>query len=175
LPIALTNYPAEPFNSYASLDFFKERLDIQLRSYVGKTDDQMSSALIQATEYANIRFAFNGYPKIKGQSNQFPREECYDNRGDRVEGIPLALQRAVCEYAWMVLNGKDLMPDPVQDERGQVVKSISEKVGPLATDIEYEVSQGQRFPSYPKADGLLYSAGLVRRRGGFSVGHLAIG
>jgi hypothetical protein len=170
MPITLTTYPTEPFNSYASLAYFKARLDVQLRVWAGKTDDQMSSALIAATEYMDVRHGYVGYPKVAGQSRQWPREEAYDCRGDKVTGIHVALQNACCEYAWRHLNGLDLMPDPTADEFGQVVKSKDEKVGPIATSIEYETSRGTRLPVYPKADSILYAAGLVVRRSGLTIG-----
>jgi hypothetical protein len=172
LAIILTEHPAEPFNSYASIQYFKDRMDLKLRSYVGKTDDQIASALITATEYADIRWGFVGYMKEKGQSRQWPRLEAYDIRGDLIEGIPAALKNAVCEYAWRVLNGGELMPDPTLDERGQVIKSIAEKVGPIETDIVYDNTKGVRLPSYPNADNLLIAAGLVARKAGFTVGTL---
>ena len=172
MPIALTEYPTEPFNSYASIAYFKARMDQKLRSYVGKTDDQIASALIEATEYADIRWSFVGYRAEKGQSREWPRREAYDMRGDLVEGIHTALKNAVCEYAWRVLNGQVLMPDPTVDERGQVVKSIQEKVGPIETDITYDNDKGVALPSYPHADNLLHAAGLVARKRGFTVGYL---
>jgi hypothetical protein len=173
MPIALTTHPAEPFNSYASLEYFKARLDNQLRVYTGKTDDQMRSALIAATEYADIRHAFVGYPKLAGQSRQWPREEAYDARGDKVVGVHVALQNATCEYAWRQLNGLELMPDPTADAFGQVVKSREEKVGPISESVTYETAYGRQLPIYPAADNLLTAAGLVRRRSGFTVGSLA--
>jgi hypothetical protein len=160
LPITLTVYPTEPANSYASLEYFKA------------DDEQLKAALIEATEYADVRHAYVGYPKEKGQSRQWPREEAYDNRGDKVEGIHTALANAVCEYAWRALNGV-LMPDPSQDAYGQVVKSREEKVGPVSESVSYETTRGQQLPFYPKADGLLAAAGLIRRAPGVSIHTIA--
>ncbi len=173
MPVTLTVYPAEPFNSYASLAYFKARLDQKLRVYVGKTDDQLMAALVDATEYMDIRHSYVGYPAVAGQSRQWPREEAYDCRGDKVVGIHTALKDACCEYAWRGLS-TELMPDPVADETGQVVKSKEEKVGPLSTSVTYETVKGMRVPTFPRADGLLYAAGLVRRRSGMTVGNLGI-
>jgi hypothetical protein len=173
VPIVLTEYPTEPFNTYASLAFFKTRLDNQLRSYTGKTDEQLKAALIASTEYMNVRHSYVGYMAEAGQSNQWPRREAYNVRGDIQVGIPLAVQQACCEYAWRQLNAGDLMPDPTADDTGQVIKSKSEQVGPLETSVSYETDQGVQLPCYPKADGILNAAGLVRRRGGFTVGSIA--
>jgi hypothetical protein len=67
------------------------------------------------------------------------------------------------------------MPSPTQDETLRVVKSKSEKVGPISTDVEYSEQAGYDMPVFPAIDRLLYRHGLVVRKGGIGVGTVTRG
>jgi len=167
--------PVAGANAYVSVAFFKARMDAKLRSYAGKTDDQLIAAITAATEYVDTRFRFVGYRVAAGQSTEWPRQNAYDDRGDRVVGVPDAVMKATCDYAFRALSA-ELMPDATRDESGQVVKSKTEKVGPLEESVEY-ATYFASMPEYPAADRLLSSRGLVCSAaiGGFAVHNTARG
>ena len=172
-----SNPPVTGANSYSSLLAFKARLDSQLRVYAGKTDPQLEAALIAATEYMDTRFNFIGYRVAADQATEWPRQNAWDDRGDRVEGVPSQVIRACQEYAWRALTlVGGLAPDPVRDETGQAVQSKSSTVGPLSESVTY-ASVFATMPEYPQADRLLTSRGLVCKPsiGGFAVLNTARG
>lgn len=115
--------------------------------------------LRDATDYIELRFAsrFRGSRNTEEQALSFPR--------DGASVVPVAVQRATAEYAVRALAGP-LLADPVTDERGQQVKSKSEKLGPLEEKIEYADTSANVFKPYPAADMLLKSllrpTGLIR-------------
>ncbi|MNV94103.1 hypothetical protein D3C71_1888740 [compost metagenome] len=114
-----------------------------------------------------------GYQYAKGQTTEWPRSAAYDKRGDRLEGIPLPVVWATCEYALRALSA-DLLADPDRDSTGQAIKSKSEEVGPIKESIEYQDYGGFQLPSYPLADAILRSRGLIvtTGAGGISFGDL---
>lgn len=69
-------------------------------------------------------------------------------------GIPETLKMATVEYAVRSLDGP-LMPDPVVEETGQMVRRRSEKVGPIEEELVYQNSIGEIFKTYPEADRLI--------------------
>lgn len=173
--IVQTNPPTAGANAYVSLAYFKVYLDLRRRSYVGKSNEDLEAAIVEATAYQDVRFPYGGYRAKKGQSTQFPRLDAYDDRGDRAEGTPDAVERACCEYAWRALTSGPLMPDPERDPSGLAVKSYSEGVGPIRESVEFDQYSAGAMPSYPAADAILTSSGLVStggRTSGFFVADL---
>lgn len=150
-------------NSYASVDFADSYFaDRNQTEWVG-TDEIKQAALIRATDYIDVRFSnmFFGEKKLSTQAMSFPRVS------DRFPEMPVALQRACCEYALRALTAK-LLPDPVIDATGQGLERIRERVGPIETETRYQY-QGPGtvrtiLRPYPFADGLLKD--LIRSSGG---------
>lgn len=112
-----------------------------------------------ATDYIELRFSsrFRGQRSNEEQALSFPR--------DAAKVVPLGLQRACVEYAVRALQAP-LIADPLVDTSGLVVKSTSEKLGPMEEKVEYATTARDLFKPYPAADLLLKSllrpSGLIR-------------
>lgn len=166
--------PVDGANSYTTVSVFRAYHGARGTDVALYTDQQVEFALIKATQYVDVRFNFVGYQYAKGQDTEWPRSSAFDKRGDRLSGIPKPLAQAVCEYALRSLAA-DLLADPVR-EVGRQVKSRTEEVGPIKESVEYEGSAGFQMPSYPLADRILISKGLViGNLGGLSVGDVGRG
>lgn len=114
-------------------------------------DDPKLAALVRATDYINNRFVFKGSKFVDTQALEFPRTYI----GIAGAQMPEKLKRATYEYALRALNAA-LAPDPVMDDRGLLVQSKTEKVGPLEESTTYkDGGQLQIFRAYPEADMLL--------------------
>ena len=150
-------------NSYAPVAFADSYFTDRNQTAWTGTDEVKKAALIQATDYIELRFSnlFFGDKKTSDQSLSFPRIS------DRFSEMPVALQRACCEYALRALTTK-LLPDPVIDPTGQGLERTRERVGPIETETRYQY-QGPGtvrtiIRPYPFADGLLKD--LIRNGGG---------
>lgn len=163
--MAITVYPDLAANGYVSLQEAKDYWSSRLKVVTGKTDAELEAAIILATQYLDLRFRFVGYRELQGQALEWPRSYAYDDRGDRVIGVPQAVKHACCEYAFRALS-KELMADPTRDDSGRVVKSKEEKVGPISESVDYSEFSGFALPVYPFADRMLYQRRLVRRSPG---------
>lgn len=171
MPITVTTYPNPAANGYVSLvearAYWAERL---MTNILTGDDDAVASAIIKATQYLDSRFTFVGYRELKDQVREWPRAYAYDDRGDTVTAVPVAVKNATCEYAFRALS-TSLMADPARDEAGRAVKSKTEKVGPISEAVEYSEFGGYELPVYPAADRMLIVRGLVKgRSGGLTVG-----
>jgi hypothetical protein len=118
------------------------------------TDDQKQSYLIQATDYIESRYGhrFIG-EKIDAdeQSLSWPR----DAEGYEEDEIPEALKKATYEYANRA-RVAPLAPDPVTDTSGLPLFVNRRKVGPIETEVRYQLgSTVQTIKPYPAADMLL--------------------
>lgn len=158
-------------NAYLSLADFKayhEARGVDLSDY---DDAGMEASIVKATQYVDIRFAYKGQRTSKEQELQWPREFCYNDRGDSVDGVPKAVKNATAEYALRSLVAP-LLPDPAA---GAEIKSKKEKVGEIEEETEYVTGQTLASPEYPLADRILQAAGLVDggvRKGVFTTGSL---
>jgi hypothetical protein len=63
--------------------------------------------IVIASEYIDIAFNWKGERKIPGQGLSWPRAGVILDGFD-VEGVPAAVKKAVCEAAWLYLNGESL-------------------------------------------------------------------
>lgn len=173
MPITVTTYPNPLANGYVTLLEARAYWAARLMTNVASSDDdQVSAAIIKATQYLDLRFNFVGYRELKDQDREWPRAYAYDDRGDTVSGVPKAIKDATCEYAFRALS-IDLLSDPVRDDSGNAIKSKDEKVGPISESVEY-ADHGFELPAYPAADRLLIARGLVKgKTGGISVGNVA--
>ena len=171
MPITVQTQPPTPgANSYVSVADFKAYHDARLNTYTGKTDEQIGANLVKATQYLDVRFRFIGYRYAREQETEWPRQNAYDDRNDRVEGIPSAVVNATCEYALRALMGTDLLADPARDATGRDIKSTSSKVGPIEEEVVYVEQAGYSLPSYPLADRMLSARGLIKGSGTTGLG-----
>lgn len=85
------------------------------------------------------------------QALQFPRLNCIDNDGYKVEGVPVNLKKAVCESALLINTDGDLFGSA--ESNGAVT---SEHIGSIS--FTYDVSQ-------KKKDVTLYDSINLRLRG----------
>lgn len=172
MALIVQNFPTvQGANGYVSIAEFKDWASARLKDITGKTDEQIGAAIIAASTHADLRFDYKGYRTSPEQLTEMPREDLWDDRGDRVVGIPALFKQGVCEYAFRALR-IDLWADPSQDESGLTVKRKSEKVGPVEESVEYSELSGSTMPNYPIADRLISARGIVRSAGiaGLSVG-----
>lgn len=134
------------------------------------TEAAQVAALINATQYVDIRWSFIGDILVDdpAQALSWPRdggadEPLYDRRGvDVAETVPLAVRQATAEYALRALAGA-LLPDPtVPDEAGRFVSLKREKLGPLEEETRFSDTRAvQTTRKYPEADRLLRQSGLL--------------
>lgn len=122
-------------------------------------------AIVLATDYLDQRFNYVGERSMgASQTTAWPRINAYDIDGNSVDGIPLEVKKAICEYAIIYLaQASDLNPTPERDATGRAVISKSDVVGPIEEHRRYGKNGGFEFPRYPKADQFLFSRGLVRK------------
>jgi hypothetical protein len=137
--------------SYTSVDYADKYFsDRGVASWASLTTADKERGLRLATDYVELRFStrFRGTKLDPDQYLSFPRADG--------KPIPVNLQRACAEYAVRALAAP-LVADPVVDDRGLVVKSVSEKLGPLDETTEYATTARELFKPYPAADNLLKS------------------
>jgi hypothetical protein len=171
-------------NAYAGVDamkaYFADR-GVSLASY---SDDQLSQALVRATDFMDSRYQFIGGRLSPLQGTACPR---YLRDGERLS-FPQdvntlepsyllttaqwqAIERACIRLAKRALVSPDLMPDPTYDATGPLKKKTI-KAGPVETSKEYG-DKPPRFdadvPRYPEIDLLLRNAGLLASRSGGSL------
>ena len=127
------------------------------------SDTVKQAALIKATDYVETRFGslFYGDKKSPTQALSHPRVNT--STGE----FPVALKRAVCEYAVRSLS-VTLLPDPEIHASGQGWERTRSKVGPIEEEIrfQYQGPGTQRIilRPYPAADILL--KGLIKTTAG---------
>ena len=140
-------------NTYVALAdadaYFANRIN---DTWLNGTDDQRSSALIQATQYLDSRYTFKGVPLTDTQALQWPRQappyqttvgfitEVYAGDSTLTAQLAWPVQRvkdATCEAALRALTGS-----LYQDEDSRIV--TSEKVDVVAvTYAEHSRNGGQ--------------------------------
>jgi hypothetical protein len=166
-------------NAYCDITFVDDYLTDRARTSEWTAADAVkNAALIKAADYVEKRFSkyFIGKKLLSTQGLSFPRDGAYDRDGNKVEGIPSVLKRAVAEYAVRIARDGELLLDPAKpvDSTGAVtttaeIKSVKEKVGPLEETTEYVNSSDSNtskasysklvdaylIPAIPAADMLL--------------------
>lgn len=125
-----------------------------------KTEDELSAALVKATDFLDARYLWVGHQKRRVQGTQWPRLGV----SSMLRGIPPALVGATCLMANRALS-KDLAPDPTYDASGQLVQASTKKVGPIEVSLTFAESTGRRpedfLPQYPEITLMLRGAGLI--------------
>lgn len=148
-------------NSYVSAAFADAYFaDRGIVGWAG-TDPVKEAALIRGTDYAEALYKgrwIGDEPVEPDQGLSWPRlfEGEVLVAPDFRAGVPLGLQKAVCEYAVRALSGP-LMPDPLIDATGFSVVTTKKKVGPIEKEFRAQgmSSQPRLIRPYPEADFLL--------------------
>lgn len=163
-------------NSYSAIAGATEYHRLRCNSdWADAGEADQVAALIRGTDYLERRWCFLGTVLTDEQRLHFPIESVfYDARGiDVGETVPVQIEEALYEYALRAVTAGDqniLLPDPVTDPGG-FVKEKFEKIGPLTEQTKWDTSRGLTvLHSYPQADRILYSSGLVdATRGGRTI------
>ncbi len=140
-------------------------------------DADLQVDIVKGTQYLDLRFEYVGERLSSTQDTEWPRQFAYNDRGDTVVGLPLAVKQATSEYSYRARSAS-LLVDPSYDETGRPLKSKEETVGPLTEKYEYEARGVFQMPDYPQADRILIARGLVRsgltsaQTGGLMVGNI---
>jgi hypothetical protein len=158
-------------NAYIPVSYLQEYLADRARSdqIAGATVEQLQAAVVMATAYLDGRFQFIGWRQQLGtQTTQWPRYNAVDNDYAYVQGIPVEVKDATCEYAVRALVGlvesptaNTLNPDPALSDTGALMNESHVKVGPIEEDIKFSGAGQYRLPPYPFADMILKKRGLV--------------
>lgn len=142
-------------NSYVTVAFANDYLaSMGVTAWSALTQDKKEVLLVKATDYVDNTYRWRGRKSTQEQALQFPRTGCVDDDGNDVEGIPRALQQAVCMCASVLITEDSLYA--VEESNGAVV---SEKIGQLA--FTYDVSKKVKGSS-------LYDSINLRLRGLFN-------
>lgn len=144
-------------NSYVSLAEFLSYQNQRGRS-VEYDAQKIKQALIRACDYMDMRFRYVGSKLLaRQQTTEWPRYGAYDSDGELVEGVPIEVKNAQCEYAARALVG-ELSPDPKVDSSGFAISEKSTKIGPMQKTVKYAndpYTTKAEFASYPAADAYL--------------------
>lgn len=148
----------EGANSYVSVSYADSYF--ALRGNEAWADLDLAAkeiALVKGTDYADTRFAnrLQSPPLVASQSLLFPKRFFITPTFIRIEGVPEAWKKAVCEYA-LISTTRELFT--ASQTGAKEIKSKETTVGPITTKVEYQdaPSTGD-FTSYPNADKLILS------------------
>lgn len=115
-------------NSYVDVTFADTYFSTRgVTTWVTLTQEQKEFALINASDYIDSAFDWNGIKKSYEQSMRFPRKNLVDSDGYDVEGIPTVLKEAVCECANKLSQNVEMFKE--LEENGNVT---SERIGELS-------------------------------------------
>ena len=146
-------------NSYASLGDFRsfwaqKNVDYSDNTVKGRSDNDISAALIMATEYVDGMHFF-GERRLTTQSLAFPRSGLSRPGSSSIwpaylpnDEVPKAVIRAVCYMAGLIIQGKSIF-DPHQRVSSQSVSGVG--------SVSYADGTGEWY--YPMLRTLL--AGLI--------------
>lgn len=148
----------EAANSYADVAAVRAYWSDRGVDLSAKTDAELASALVKATDYLDARYRWVGYQLHRLQGTQWPR----GGVTSFLRGIPPALTNATCMLAQRALS-KALLPDPTRDASGQRVESKLTEVGPIKTQVKFSPANSPRdlAPEYPEVTLMLQAAGMV--------------
>lgn len=118
-------------NSYCTIEFADKYLYSRNRLDWASLDDEVKKkCLIIGTDYIDKLYKWYGRRKFYQQELAFPRVDLIDNDGFFAEGIPLNVQKAVCEAAFLNINTETLFS--TKDSDGDIKR---QKVDSL--EVEY--------------------------------------
>lgn len=150
-------------NSYASIEF----ADSYLNSDWAVGSDEKQNALVAATEYLDLRWGnkLKGRPLRSSQALEIPRLGLIDRYGRETQGVPVAVQRAVCLYAQRSVAGTLYPTPPSSDPKEITEKSVT--VGPIKTAYKYAGTHTSgSYLSFPLADNLVQQYTYAGSNGG---------
>ena len=153
-------------NAYVDVAFFKAYHEERGNTFVDD-DEKIEQAIIKATDYLDHRFNFVGSrSQGRSQTTEWPRRDAWDVNEDLVNGIPVEVKEACCEYA-LIAQQMTLNPTPTRDASGAAIQAKSESVGPISRSVTYVGGAAFSMPKYPVADSRLKRTGLVISGGTF--------
>jgi hypothetical protein len=147
-------------NSYVSVAAFKQYWDMRGFDHSPYDTLQIEVALVRATDYHDVRWGeyLFGHRSTSEQTLQWPRRCVYDDRGYSIEGIPLKLKNAICEYARIELEDPGALGRaPITNETGLDVKASKVVIGPIEESFEFQEGAiaNDFAQSFPLADRLI--------------------
>jgi hypothetical protein len=148
------------------LDYFNSRNTTANANATDGTYEQTTTeaAIVVATDYVDKRFTFVGRRKSRDQTTEWPRLNAFDRDRYLVTNVPIGVKQACAEYAFRVLQLGSLITDPVRDDTGTPVASITQTVGPISETKSFVGSNPTgsfTLPHYPSADILITGRGLT--------------
>lgn len=146
-------------NSYASVQYFRDYHADRGSDTSSYTDAEVEHSLVRATDYIDRRWggSFVGMRTSGYQSLEWPRTSAFYNDGRFIDGVPVEVRQATCEYALRGMTDA-LAPDPTYDASNGVVLERDEQVGPIRERFRFGNGGGVLdFRKYPMADALLRS------------------
>lgn len=127
--------------NYGTVAGYKAYADARGTSYVGKTDDEITQALVRASSYIDgaYRASFPGYKTgRREQVLEWPRTNATDGAANSLpsDEVPVEIENATYEGAIRELASPgSLAPDVAAGGGG--IKRFREKVGPIDEETEY--------------------------------------
>ncbi len=166
-------------NSYGTVADMRAHFLLRAVSLVSYTDDQLSGALVRATDFLDQRYSFIGDQLRSEQGTMCPRYLSGSNsHGRNLRDVNTlgpayllttrqwqALVTACFQLAYRTKDGTSLIPDPARDTSGLEITEKKVVAGPVETTKKYAASRaGQKdaaVPVYPEVDLGLRNAGLL--------------
>jgi hypothetical protein len=142
-------------NSYASIETFREywalmNIDYSDNTVKGQSDNDISSALIRATEYIDS-LHFLGERRLTSQSLSFPRSSLVRPGASYIypsylpnDEVPDCIVKASCYMAGLIIQGRDIEA-PTQHVSSQSVSGVG--------SVTYADGNGQWY--FPKLQNLV--------------------
>lgn len=125
-------------NSFVSVDYADDYFSARnVTQWASLTDHEKEVLLIKATDYVNASYKFRGKKSTQAQALSFPRINCIDNDGYKVEGVPNNLKDAVCEASILLNGGEELFQKA--ESNGAVT---SEHIGSIS--FTYDTSKKEK-------------------------------
>jgi hypothetical protein len=143
-------------NSYVTVQEFRDYWSDRGVEFTTKTDEEIESSLVIATQYIDINFRYIGRKSTNNQKLQWPRTYAYNPEGYVYSGIPDEIISATCEAGNFALIGENLFATA---EKG--VTSKTENVGPVQTTYQYR-SQQTGIVIYQSVN--MYLKDLIQKR-----------
>lgn len=152
-------------SNYGTVDGYKAYADARGVSYAGKTDDEITQALVRASTYVDgtYRGSFPGY-KAGGRAQvlEWPRFDALDSARNGIpsDEIPIEIETATYEGAIRELASPGSLNPDIAAGGGGIKR---EKVGPLETEYFSNGSTTATFTAIRLALG-----GLITIRSPYS-------
>jgi len=129
----VTGADADAYDTVANVDTYWENRNNATWAAAATRDKE--AAIREATQYIDSKFRdrFVGVIQSTSQALEWPRTSAWDRSGRPLNGVPTAVKHACAELALAALSERLI---PVED-RGDKIKSKTEKVGPITETTEY--------------------------------------